>query len=70
MHHYFQGPPDIKAYKYNEEKTLNWLENKVRKLAVVLKEKNVHVTSGAVSATFVSNQNVDEGIKSFSLSYL
>ncbi|XP_023955081.2 ribonuclease H2 subunit B [Bicyclus anynana] len=59
-----KGPQDIKAYKYNEEKTLNWLENKIRKLAVVLREKNVHVTSGAVSATFVSsnvnNENIDD----------
>ncbi|XP_050350856.1 ribonuclease H2 subunit B [Nymphalis io] len=59
-----KGPADIKAYKYNEEKTLNWLESKVRKLAQKLNEKNVHVTSGAVSATFVSssanNEHVDE----------
>ncbi|XP_013193203.2 ribonuclease H2 subunit B [Amyelois transitella] len=59
-----KGPPDMKAYKYNEEKTLNWLETRVRKLSNVLREKNIHVTSGAVSATFVasnlSNNKVDE----------
>ncbi|XP_026484475.1 ribonuclease H2 subunit B [Vanessa tameamea] len=59
-----KGPADLKAYKYNEEKTLIWLESRVRKLAEKLKEKNVHVTSGAVSATFVSssanNEHVDE----------
>lgn len=55
----------MKAYKYNEEKSIAWLENKIRKLAKILKEKNIHVTAGAVSATFicsnVSNENVDEG---------
>ncbi|KAI5642285.1 hypothetical protein NE865_05647 [Phthorimaea operculella] len=59
-----KGPADMKAYKYNEEKTLSWLEERVRKLAKVLREKNVHVTSGAVSATFVAsnigNDNIDE----------
>ncbi|XP_030027675.2 ribonuclease H2 subunit B [Manduca sexta] len=59
-----KGPPDLKAYKYNEEKTLNWLEERVRKLSGVLREKNIHVTSGAVSATFVTskleNDNIDE----------
>lgn len=56
----------MKAYKYNEEKTLNWLEERVHKVANVLKEKNIHVTSGAISSTFVSstlsNENVDEGV--------
>ncbi|XP_045451182.1 ribonuclease H2 subunit B [Melitaea cinxia] len=59
-----KGPADIKAYKYNEEKTLNWLESKVHKLADFLKKKNIHVTAGAVSATFVSssvnNDTIDE----------
>lgn len=55
----------MKAYKYNEEKTLTWLEGRVRSLAKVLRDKNIHVTSGAVSATFVTsnnkNDNIDEG---------
>ncbi|XP_013148485.1 PREDICTED: ribonuclease H2 subunit B [Papilio polytes] len=59
-----KGAPEMKAYKYNEEKTLNWLEERVHKVAKVLKEKNIHVTSGAISSTFVSstlsNENVDE----------
>ncbi|XP_026764355.2 ribonuclease H2 subunit B isoform X2 [Galleria mellonella] len=57
---------DMKAYKYNEEKTLAWLEGRVKKLATVLREKNIHVTSGATSATFVAsnigNDNIDEEI--------
>ncbi|RVE46904.1 hypothetical protein evm_008465 [Chilo suppressalis] len=59
-----KGSPEMKAYKYNEEKTLLWLEGKVKQLAGVLRHKNIHVTSGAASATFVasniSNQSVDE----------
>ncbi|CAH2099662.1 unnamed protein product [Euphydryas editha] len=59
-----KGPADLKAYKYNEENTLLWLESKVRKVAEFLKKKNIHVTAGAVSATFVSssvnNDTVDE----------
>lgn len=59
-----KGSPEMNAYKYNEEKTLSWLEGKVRKLAVLLRQKNIHVTSGAASATFVAsnldNQSVNE----------
>ncbi|XP_049887154.1 ribonuclease H2 subunit B isoform X2 [Pectinophora gossypiella] len=59
-----KGPADLQAYKYNEEKTLKWLEERVCRLAKVLREKNIHVTSGAVSATFVAsnlnNDNVDD----------
>ncbi|KAL0849956.1 hypothetical protein ABMA28_011879 [Loxostege sticticalis] len=59
-----KGSPDMKAYKYNEEKTLNWLRERVRKLSKVLRQKNIHVTSGAASATFVTsniaNDTVDE----------
>ncbi|XP_045505904.1 ribonuclease H2 subunit B [Colias croceus] len=59
-----KGSSEMKAYKYNEEKTLNWLKSRVLKLSTVLKEKNLHVTSGATSATFVAstltNDSVDE----------
>ncbi|XP_041974445.1 ribonuclease H2 subunit B [Aricia agestis] len=50
---------DIKAFKYNEKKAIDWLEKRVRRLANVLKEKNIHVTSGAASATFVSSSISD-----------
>ncbi|KOB72288.1 Ribonuclease H2 subunit B [Operophtera brumata] len=50
-----KGSADLKAYKYNEDKTLSWLEERVRKLAKVLRAKNIHVTSGAVSATFITS---------------
>lgn len=56
----------MKAYKYNEEKTLNWLQERVKKLSKVLRQKNIHVTAGAASATFVTsniaNDTVDEGL--------
>lgn len=55
----------MKAYKYNEEKTLTWLEGRVQSLAKVLREKNIHVTSGAISASFVAsnikNDQIEEG---------
>ncbi|CAK1600077.1 unnamed protein product [Parnassius mnemosyne] len=57
-----KGPVDINAYKYNEEKTLNWLKERIHKLAKVLKEKNIHVMPGAVSATFVASNITKEGI--------
>lgn len=63
--HCLQGPEDLRAYKYNETKTLTWLESKVHKVAKALKDKNIHVSSGAVSATFIasnaSSDSVDQG---------
>uniref|UniRef100_A0A2A4JCG1 Ribonuclease H2 subunit B n=1 Tax=Heliothis virescens TaxID=7102 RepID=A0A2A4JCG1_HELVI len=59
-----KGPAEMKAYKYNEEKAMTWLEERVRRLSKVLRQKNIHVTSGAASATFVtsniSNDSIDE----------
>ncbi|XP_073958882.1 ribonuclease H2 subunit B [Choristoneura fumiferana] len=65
-----KGPEDLRAYKYNETKTLSWLESKVHKVAKELKEKNIHVSSGAVSATFVaSNASSDSVDQEFYLKY-
>ncbi|KAJ0181326.1 hypothetical protein K1T71_003411 [Dendrolimus kikuchii] len=65
-----KGPSDMKAYKYNEEKALVWLEERVKNLAKVLREKNIHVTSGAVSATFVTSAiNNDSVNEEFYLKY-
>ncbi|CAH2068924.1 unnamed protein product, partial [Iphiclides podalirius] len=50
-----KGPADMKAYKYNEAKTLTWLEGRVQKVANILKEKNIHVKPGAISDTFISS---------------
>lgn len=44
----------MNAFKYNEEKTLNWLKKKTERVADILKQKNIHVAgSGAVSSNFV-----------------
>lgn len=49
-----KGDEDLNAYKYNEEKTLNWLQRKTERVAEVLKQKGIHVSSGnAVSANFI-----------------
>lgn len=51
-----QGDEELNAFKYNEEKTLSWLKKKTERVAEILKQKNIHVTSGgAISATFVKS---------------
>lgn len=45
----------MNAFKYNEDKTLSWLKKKTERVAEILKQKNIHVGSGAVSATFVKS---------------
>ncbi|XP_063224613.1 ribonuclease H2 subunit B [Bacillus rossius redtenbacheri] len=56
-----KGDEELNAYKYNEEKTLSWLQRKAERVAEVLKQKGVHVSGGAVSASFVKSgkQDVD-----------
>lgn len=52
----FQGDEELNAFKYNEEKTLSWLKKKTERVAEILKQKNIHVTSGgAISANFVKS---------------
>jgi ribonuclease H2 subunit B len=53
------GDEDLNAYKYNEEKTLSWLQRKTERVAEVLKQKGIHVSGGAVSATFVKSGKPD-----------
>ena len=53
-----KGDNDLKAFKYNEEKTLNWLEFKCSKLLKALVAKNIHVDAGAKSATFVKSEKL------------
>lgn len=53
---FITGDEDLMAYKYNEEKTLNWLQRKVERVAEVLKQKGINVTTGsAVSNMFVKS---------------
>ncbi|KAF2894012.1 hypothetical protein ILUMI_12165 [Ignelater luminosus] len=54
-----KGDEELNAFKYNEEKTLVWLQKKTERVADILKQKNIHVTSGAASATFVKSAKED-----------
>lgn len=54
-----KGSDDLMAFKYNEDKTLNWLEKKTRVLAKYFKEINMYVGQGAVSATFVKSEKLE-----------
>lgn len=56
----FQGDEDLNAFKYNEEKTLQWLQKKTERVADILKQKNIHVGTGAVSASFVKSSKTDQ----------
>ncbi|VVC93038.1 unnamed protein product [Leptidea sinapis] len=57
-----KGPAELKAYKYNEDKTIAWLETRIHRLARALKNKNIHVTSGAKSSTFVSSNLCNDDV--------
>ncbi|KAJ3654014.1 hypothetical protein Zmor_013228 [Zophobas morio] len=52
-----KGDEELNAFKYNEEKTLSWLKKKTERVAEILKQKNIHVGSGAMSATFVKKSD-------------
>ncbi|PBC28121.1 ribonuclease H2 subunit B [Apis cerana] len=50
-----KGDESLQAYKFNEEKTLIWLRKKVERVVEVLKQKGIHVSQGAISATYVKS---------------
>lgn len=50
-----KGDESLQAYKFNEEKTLGWLQKKVERVASILKQKGIHVSQGAVSASYVKS---------------
>ncbi|KZC10067.1 PREDICTED: ribonuclease H2 subunit B [Dufourea novaeangliae] len=50
-----KGDESLQAYKFNEEKTLTWLQKKVERVVAVLKQKGIHVSQGAISATYVTS---------------
>lgn len=50
-----KGDQSLQAYKYNEEKSLKWLQKKVERVADLLRQKGVHVSQGAMSATYVKS---------------
>lgn len=55
----FPGNPELGVWKYNEEKTLAWLEGKVRQLSSLLQERKIS-TSSAQSFTFVRTMTLEE----------
>ncbi|XP_017775814.1 PREDICTED: ribonuclease H2 subunit B [Nicrophorus vespilloides] len=56
---------DLNAFKYNEEKTLSWLKKKTERVADILKQKNIHVSGGAVSASFVKTTKNEQDNDSY-----
>ncbi|XP_012539220.1 ribonuclease H2 subunit B [Monomorium pharaonis] len=64
-----KGDDSLQAFKFNEEKSLNWLQKKVEKVAHALKEKGVHVSQGAVSATYVKSTKYEIGTEAEYLKY-
>ena len=57
------GSADLNVWKFNEEKTLAYLERKVRRLSKALIEKGVNAKGGAESGNFISTlkEKPDEG---------
>ncbi|CAL7935081.1 unnamed protein product [Xylocopa violacea] len=54
-----KGDESLQAYKFNEEKTLVWLRKKVERVVEVLKQKGIHVSQGAISATYVKSSKLE-----------
>ena len=47
-----KGSKDLNVWKYNEQKTLSWLEDKVRSLAEVFEKNSEDITGGASSSIY------------------
>ncbi|XP_065211198.1 ribonuclease H2 subunit B [Planococcus citri] len=57
---------DLTVWKYNEEKTMQWLEKKVNKVSDVLERKGIHVgTASAASNTYVISMNKKESHENY-----
>ncbi|XP_057327799.1 ribonuclease H2 subunit B [Microplitis mediator] len=54
-----RGDESLQAYKYNEEKTLIWLQKKVERVAEILRQKGIYVSPGAVSANYVKSSKYE-----------
>ncbi|XP_012286767.1 ribonuclease H2 subunit B [Orussus abietinus] len=63
------GDEDLLAFKYNEDKTLRWLRRKVERVAEVLRQKKIHVSQGAISATYVKSNKFEVGTEIEYLKY-
>lgn len=54
-----KGDKDLNVWKYNEEKTLNWLAKKLEKVAGLLEKKGVDITAGAAANNFKHAANLE-----------
>ncbi|XP_053987578.1 ribonuclease H2 subunit B isoform X1 [Hylaeus volcanicus] len=54
-----KGDESLQAYKFNEEKALIWLQKKVERVSDVLKQKGIHVSQGAISATYIKSTKLE-----------
>jgi len=52
-----KGDADLNVWKYNEEKTLEWLISKVKSLGQVLEDMRIDVTGGASSNIYQHTSN-------------
>ena len=64
-----KGDESLQAFKFNEEKTLIWLQKKVERVADVLKQKGIHVSQGAISATYVKSTKLENASEMEYLKY-
>ncbi|XP_014481894.1 PREDICTED: ribonuclease H2 subunit B [Dinoponera quadriceps] len=64
-----KGDESLQAFKFNEEKSLKWLQKKVERVADVLKQKGIHVSQGAMSATYVKSTKFETGTEAEYLKY-
>lgn len=53
-----RGPADLKAVRFNEEKTMNWLAFKCDKYMKALVAKGHHIEKGAKSETYVKSEKL------------
>ncbi|KAL7305759.1 hypothetical protein TKK_0002009 [Trichogramma kaykai] len=64
-----KGDESLQAYKFNEDKTLNWLKKKVEKVAIICRQKGIHVSQGAISANYVKSSKYEGGTDTEYLKY-
>lgn len=64
-----KGDKSLQAFKFNEDKSLKWLKEKVEKVARLLEQKGVHVSQGAMSATYVKSTKYEIGTETEYLKY-
>lgn len=49
----------FQAWKYNESKTMAWLEKKIERISARLKEKNFNVNNSAIASNYVKATKTD-----------